>query len=188
MLMNQTIFISNLHEMETQENILRIFCEFAPVQLCHVFMNQARCRGFGLVSFLRQKDKDRALNKGKHFASMGRLIKIQEYIDDNDKLTEMDSAEGALKICVLGIPQWIGESQLKQIIQRRFGSLQHAYINKDAEKHKYVGFVTFCSASQVEMAVAAKVLKIDKSETLILKPFTTRPKKRLNLERLIESI
>jgi RNA recognition motif-containing protein len=101
--MNQTIFISNLHPLETQGNIQTIFSQFAPLSLCHVFMDKDRCRGFGLITFQYLPDKIKALNRS--FVSMGKVIKTQEYISDDDTLTALDSAQGSLKICVLGVPK-----------------------------------------------------------------------------------
>ena len=120
--MNQTIFISNLHSSETQQNIQTVFSQFAPVSLCHVFMDRDRCRGFGLITFLYLPDKIRALSTS--FVSMGRLIKTQEYISDDEALTALDSAQGSLKICVLGIPKKMTDTEFMNAIEKSFGPTQ----------------------------------------------------------------
>lgn len=146
-------------------------------------MDKDRCRGFGLITFQYLPDKTRALQTS--FVSMGKTIKTQEYISDDEKLTAIDSVQGSLKICVLGIPKQMTDNEFIKIIQKNCGSTQQAYIKKDDSKQKDVGFVTFHSASQVQEAITKRLIKLSKSETLILKPFTLRPKKRLNLDRLL---
>jgi hypothetical protein len=80
------------------------------------------------------------------------------------------------------------DKEFIKTIQKHCGQTQQAYIKKDESKHKDVGFVTFQTASQVQEAIRKRLIKISKSETLILKPFTLRPKKRLNLDRLLQTM
>lgn len=183
--MDKTIFISNLHSAQQTDQILDLFSQFGQITLCHLFCNKyKKCRGFGLITYSSKKELRSSLQA--KIWSMGRQIRVSEYIQDNQKLGQADAELSKLKICVLGIPKLLTDDLLNQIFTRAFGPVQHCYITDDPKKKKNIGFVTFQTNYQVDQALSKRTVKIGKSETLSLKKFQVKTKHKINLEKLMK--
>lgn len=87
--MDRTIFISNLHSKETSASVYQIFAQHGSIIMSHVFKDDVgRCKGYGVVTFSSIQERDTVLHK--QFFSLSGIIRVQEYIQDSQKLEDVD--------------------------------------------------------------------------------------------------
>ena len=183
--MDKTIFVSNLDSTVTKHSLIALFSEYGEIEMCNLHTNKnGTCKGFAYITFQEATSFHRALNSTIY--DKGKLLRIEQYIDNNFDLRQKDEELSKLRICVLGVPKQMDSQQFEQIFVSIFGDIENAYIKENLEKKKNLGFVTFRTEQQNISAIKMRKIKLSKSETLSLKKFTARKTHKIGYHEIFQ--
>ncbi|CAL8463515.1 g3049 [Coccomyxa elongata] len=135
----------------TEASLEQHFSQIGPLQEVVIMKDRStgKSRGFGFVTFFRAADAACAANQ-EHVVD-GRRCEAKYALPRGG-----GPAPRTTRIFVARIPLSVSDAQFRQYFEQ-FGSVQDAYMPKDATKqsHRGIGFVTFASADSVEQVMSS---------------------------------
>lgn len=125
--------------------------------------SNGRSRGFGFIVFLTAEAAERAATLERP-RIMGKLIEVQRSLALGDPGLN-EAARGPdphCRIFVGGLPQRIGDADLRKYFEEQFGKVDHAEVKRDLSngRSRGFGFVVFADAASTVAALSHRRLKL----------------------------
>lgn len=168
----ESLYISNLDERTTESLLTGYFSQFGKVKKCIIYkFKNGLCKGFAKLTLKDQKTYNKIMDYEPGHIILGRKINLEPFIE-NSKIMEQKLAElETRKICILGIPKFLKEKDLKKIFNE-YGSVEKAYLRISNKKTTNFGFIIFDHAETAEYVTQNKSLYIENYDvTLAIKKF-----------------
>eukprot|EP00756_Hemistasia_phaeocysticola_P020902 Hpha_TRINITY_DN15744_c4_g2::TRINITY_DN15744_c4_g2_i1::g.37208::m.37208 len=159
------VFVGGLPQ-ECEDKDLRIFFRVCgKVTTAEVKRDPAngRSRGFGFVVFLAAEAAERAASIERPLI-MGKIVEVQRSLARGDPgLNEAGRGpDPHCRVFVGGLPQRIGDAELRKQFQEQFGKVDHAEVKRDLGngRSRGFGFVVFADAGSAAAALSHYKLQV----------------------------
>lgn len=161
------IYISNLSEATSEDDLLRHFANFGDVTSCIVFrFKDGRCKGFAKITVQDAETYNCIMSYDRGHVILGREANLEPFIENREIVEQRNFDLEQRKICVLGLPKKFREGDLHQLFEF-FGEVERAYLREDAYKDDNFGFVIFKKIESTRSAIRQGQLFIRESGTSV---------------------
>lgn len=92
---SKKLYINNLPSNTTNEDIVKAFSVFGPVEVGYTLKSEdgSKSKGFGFVTFAQKQSSDKALNSEISILIHGKKIEIAPFVSSESKKVEGDSLQ-----------------------------------------------------------------------------------------------